>query len=339
MAQGKKTEGKRRRGAPQDAGGGRLAAQARSDSTRLRAAWMYYVEQMTQSDIADALGIGRVTVVRLLADARQRHEVKIAIEGALVDTVELERGLERRFDLKRAIVAPVSAPDADVATAISAATGRYLSETVDSGMKIGVGWGRTLLGSLAFLRTRPLDELQVISLLGGIIHARRFNPTEFAWQFAQAFRGDAYLIPAPALVDSAQTRRTLIDRCGISEIFEMTDSLDMVVLSVGGLEPSTATTHLVGFLGREQFASLKDSGAVGDVLFHFIDLQGNLVDHPLNDVVMSVGLERLRRAKWRVLVSGGVDKIDALRGAVAATRPHVLITDEFSAGRLLESSD
>src|SRR5271163_4057622 len=40
------------------------ATSRRSPRLRQRVAWMYYVEEMTQSAIADALGIGRITVVR-----------------------------------------------------------------------------------------------------------------------------------------------------------------------------------------------------------------------------------------------------------------------------------
>ncbi|WP_425248530.1 sugar-binding transcriptional regulator [Chelativorans salis] len=329
--------GKARKSAAAEMTGDRLAAPSRSDRARLRAAWMYYIEQMTQSDIADVLGVGRVTVVRMLAEARLRNEVKIAIEGELVEIVALERRLEKHFGLERAIVAPASGPEADVTPAIGAATGRYLSEAVESGLRVGVGWGRTLLNCLPFLTGRQLDDLQVISLLGGIIHARRFNPAEFAWQFAQAFRGNAYLIPAPALVDSAETRQALIERCGLKDIFEMSSALDMVVLSVGGLAAATTTTHQVGFLSEEQLDSLKAAGAVGDILFHFIDRKGRIVDHPLNDLVMSVGLDEIRHGKRRILTSGGADKTEALFGALAVIEPHVLITDEFSARRLLEA--
>ena len=36
----------------------------------VRAAWLYYVEELTQADIARALGLSRAKVIRLLAAAR-----------------------------------------------------------------------------------------------------------------------------------------------------------------------------------------------------------------------------------------------------------------------------
>ena len=44
------------------------AAQSESDRLRARAVWLYHVEGITQNDIAQRLGIGRVMVVRLLAE-------------------------------------------------------------------------------------------------------------------------------------------------------------------------------------------------------------------------------------------------------------------------------
>lgn len=308
-----------------------------TESLRARAAWMYYVEQHTQNDIATRLGIGRVTVVRLLADARARDEVRITLSGRLDDAVRLERALEDAFALERAVVAPVSVPDADPVPAISAATGAFLSDIVKPGMRIGAGWGRTLYGSLPFIHGRTLEDLRVISLLGGIIEARRFNPAEFAWRLAEVFQGEGFLIPAPAIVDSTRTRDALIRDCGIDSIFDMAERLDMALLSVGALQ--TGTSRRVGYLGDEEHRSLVAAGAVGDLLFHFIDRDGRVVDHEINERVVSIGPDALRRVPVRIMSSGGHQKIDALLGVMRLVAPTVLVTDEHTARALLLRAD
>ena len=302
---------------------------------RMRAAWMYYIEQMTQNEIAEVLGVGRVTIVRMLAEARARNEVKIGIQGYLSDLIALERQVEQQFGLEKVIIAPLSQADNDPIPAISAATGDYLSGVVANGMRIGVGWGRTLLSTLSYLEARALEDFTVISLLGGISQPRRFNPAEFAWQFAQLFQGNGYLIPAPALVDSVETRTALIERCGLKSVFEMAEDLDLVLLSVGAIETASSTPYRIGFLNEEHQSSLAERGAVGNILFHFYDQQGRLVDHPIHDLVMSVGIETLQKVPVRVLTSGGKEKIKALLGAMKLIRPTVFITDEESARQLL----
>src|SRR5690606_19756459 len=203
-------------------------------------------------------------------------------------------------------------------------------------MRVGVGWGRTLFSSLQFISGKPLSDFQVISLLGGVGAARRFNPAEFAWRFAQTFQGEGYLIPTPAVVDSVDTKVALVERCGLKDIFEMTDALDAVLLSVGGIASAT-TFYRGGFLKEKDREALVERGAVGDLLFHFFDKDGVLVDHPVNQLVMSVEVDRLRKAPVRILTSGGEDKTEALLGAMTLIAPTVLITDERSAHRMLKA--
>ena len=302
---------------------------------RLRAAWMYFVEEMTQNEIALKLGVGRVTVVRLLAAARDRNEVKITIGDRLAECVEAERLLESRFGVEEAIVVPLSARGADATGPVAAATGAYVSSLVRANMRIGVGWGRTLVSSLAFMSERTVENLSVVSLLGGIMKARKFNPAEFAWRFASLFQADCYLMTAPLVVDSAATRRTLIERCGLGDIFELAKSLDAVVLGAAGTG-ADATSHLSKFITNADRASVIKAGAVGDVLFNFFDADGKLVDHPINERVMSVPLDIIAKVPVRVLAAGGASKVQALVGALKMVKPTVLITDEYTAKDVLK---
>ena len=302
---------------------------------RLRAAWMYFVEEMTQNEIALKLGVGRVTVVRLLAAARERNEVKITIGDRLAECVEAERLLEGRFGIDEAIVVPLSARGADATGPIAAATGAYVSSLVRANMRIGVGWGRTLVSSLAFMSERNVENLSVVSLLGGIMKARKFNPAEFAWRFASLFQADCYLMTAPLVVDSAATRQTLIERCGLGDIFELAKSLDAVVLGAAGMG-ADATAHLSKFISNADRASLVKAGAVGDVLFNFFDAGGKLVDHPINERVMSVPLDIIKKVPVRVMAAGGANKVQALAGALEMVKPTVLITDEYTAKDVLK---
>lgn len=307
--------------------------QSETDRLRVRAVWLYHVEGCTQNDIAMQLGINRVMVVRLLADARRRNEVRVTLSAPLAELVALERDLETRFGIARVIVAPFADVDGDPVKVIAAAAGNFISNAMNSGMTVGVGWGRTLYLTLPFISGATLEDFRVVSLLGGIAAARRFNPAEFAWQFAELFQGEGFLIPAPAVVDSPETKHALLERCGLAAIFEMADKLDVALLSVGGIAALT-TSYRTGYISEADRRSLIDAGAVGDVLYNFIDEAGNTVDHEVNGRVISVNLSRLRRTPQRILISGGKDKLIALRAAIKTLDPTTLITDEQSARSL-----
>ena len=96
----KTTTRKAKSASDSDRGAGRVAR------NRLRIAWMYYVEGLTQNEIADKLGIGRVTVVRNINEALKQREVKIWIEGEIAECFELEAQLKKAFGLREAIVVP-----------------------------------------------------------------------------------------------------------------------------------------------------------------------------------------------------------------------------------------
>jgi DNA-binding transcriptional regulator LsrR (DeoR family) len=309
----------------------------RGERLRRRAAWMYYVEEMTQSAIAQALGVGRVSVVRMLAEARALGEVRIALARGLADLSSLEIALAKALDVPEAIVAPLSADDANPDAAIGAALGALVSELVVDGMKIGLGWGRTLWRSLGHLSERPAKGVTVVSLVGGVTHVGPLNPGEFAWQFARAYNADCYLIPAPSLVDSAATRQALIERCGLAEVYEFARRLDAVVFGVGALD-ADSTIARFGLVGEAERRRLSEYGAVGEALCYIFSAEGRLIDHPINARVMSAPLETVMAAPIRVLAAGGATKVAALRGAARLLRPTTLVTDEATARALTAES-
>ena len=306
----------------------------RSARLRLRAAWMYYVEEMTQSAIADALGVGRVTVVRLLNDARALHEVRISVSRNLAELPGLEFALQKAFGLKEAVVAPLSSAHADPSVPIGAAAGEYISKLLRNDMRIGLGWGKTLINALPFVSERPVANLSVVSLLGGITKTKQYNPSEFAWQFSRLFQADCSDRGSGARRrrrDEARAHRTLRleghsrfrarSRCGGGRRRR----------HVGGRH------HLPFRLRRRARATIADrQGGGRRTLCHYFDRRGRLVDHPINETVMAVPIRILTKAKLRILASGGTHKTEAIFGAIEALRPTVFITDEMTAKALWE---
>ncbi len=301
---------------------------------RLRAAWLYYNRALTQVEIAHRLGISRVSVMRLLDEARRRGEVQIWINLPPGETAELAAALEERFGLEQAIVVPGEGTAEETARDVGAALGRYLSERIRPGMTVGVGWGRTLDASLAAFRPPRLESVRVVSLLGGIIEARGLNPIDFAWRLAGALGGDCLLFPAPLIVDSAETRRRLLEDCGLARIAEVARGMDIAVVSCGDIG-AEGTSLSQGFLDPADYLGLVAAGAVCDTMCHFLDAKGRSVVHPVQERVMSVGLDVVASARHVVLASGGRQRAFAIGATIARVGCNALVTDEAAARALL----
>jgi len=291
---------------------------------------MYYVEEMTQSAIAEALGIGRITVVRLLAEARSMNDVRISLSRDISDLAGLEIALQKRCGVVEAVVAPLSAPAGDARAVIAAAAGEYVSRLLRPDMKIGLGWGETLSRMLGYLEEKTAPRLSVVSLLGGVMRARAANPAECAWQFSRVYMADCHMLAAPAIVDSRETKRALVERCGLGEVYELAEALDAVVVGVGGAK-SLDIARSYGLISQEEVGELKARGAVGNMLYNFFDADGCLVDHSINGRAMSIPIDSLRKAPARIIVAGGADKIEAIAAACRLLKPTTLITDEATA--------
>jgi len=120
----------------------------------------------------------------------------------------------------------------------------------------------------------------------------------------------------------------------LGEVFKKADALDLVLLSVGPMDKGS-TAFRFNLLSEEERSDLVRHGAVGDLLFKFYDHNGRIIDHPINERIMSVPVERLRSAETRVLASGGPEKIASILGAIELAGINVLVTDETTAETLL----
>jgi DNA-binding transcriptional regulator LsrR (DeoR family) len=301
---------------------------------RTRAAWLYYMEGLTQDVVAEKLGLTRGRVLRILAACREDGTVQIRVTTQLTKCVDLGRRLEERYKLERAVIIPAPQDDTKIPALIGAATGAYLDNTLVDGMSVGLGWGRTLSSSLPHIPPRTMERMTVVSLLGGLTRASQFNPSEFAWRFADRFGAECFMMAAPVYAPDKTVREALVDHSGLEEIFRRAENLDLAIVSVGDLSPNS-TLNKYGLLDRADMASLLKAGAVGDILCRFIDADGNVLDHPLNDRVISADPKMLRRARRIVLSSGGWEKAAAVRSCMSLIRPHVLITDEHVAHSML----
>ena len=64
----------------------------------------YYVEEKTQNEIAQEMGLSRVKIYRLLKEAKNKNVVVININWPIKESQNLERQFEEIFKLKKAFI-------------------------------------------------------------------------------------------------------------------------------------------------------------------------------------------------------------------------------------------
>ena len=81
---------------------------------------------------------------------------------------------------------------------------------------------------------------------------------------------------------------------------------------------------------------LKTNHAVGDVLGHFIDKDGNLIPTPIEDRLIATPLSKLKEMDNVIGLAAGPEKIEAIRAVLRGGYLDILITDEATANLLLK---
>ena len=70
--------------------------------------WHYYVNEMTQAEVAAHLNVTRLRVNQAIQRAKAMGMVKVQIESPFLQRVQLQEDLTQALSLKRATVAPAN---------------------------------------------------------------------------------------------------------------------------------------------------------------------------------------------------------------------------------------
>jgi len=210
---------------------------------KVRVAWLYYIEGLTQDAIAAQLGVTRMRVQRLLAQARDEGLVRITITDPSAETIALAAELKRLFGLSDALVTPAPTDPAYVRRFIGYAAAEYLADCLHDDMSLGVGWGMTLEETARALPARLLDRFSVVSLMGGLTRSSALNPHEIAWQLARTLRGECCYLAAPTYADSLAARDAILGESAIRDVLRRGRMVDAALVSVGAFGPDSTPRH------------------------------------------------------------------------------------------------
>ena len=295
-----------------------------------KAAWYYYMENYTQHQIAEAMGLSRAKVIRLLEDAKTDGIIQFNFRKDDSTRVSLEKNLIAAYGLNDAFVVPTPLNEAALTHTISRAAALYVSDHLRPGGYLNIGYGDTVSSMLGYLAKEHEDPINVVSMTGGVSY---YLPSVSSTAYAMHL----FLIPSPLIVSSSEVRDALLGEKSIQEIYAMTEHADMSVVGIGAAVEG-ATVLRNGIIRESELAILKMQGSVGDVLNHFYDSEGNPITTEIENRTISTDIEKLRTMKNVVGVAGGSEKVAAIKAVLRGGYLNVLVTDSKTAEELLLAS-
>jgi deoxyribonucleoside regulator len=309
-------------------------------------AQLYYVGNFTQAEISRQIGTSRSNVSRMLKEAREQGMVEVRIHSPLRTVPALQEELISRLGLRECLVLAALEGDSrgvfestDTVTQVAALAARYLQENVAEGTTVGLGWGRSVyrvVHSRFFREKKDVTVVQAMGSIGGSIV--EFDGIATTARLAEVLGASAHYLHAPMLVNDAATRAGLLRDPHISKTLEVARRAETMVSSVGtpGREHGQ---YLTGYLGDEDLEYIREQGAEGDICGAYYAFDGSSVHLEMNERSIAISTEHLSGVPNRVGVSSGPEKPRANIGAARSSLLNVLITDEYTAGKMLDILD
>lgn len=306
---------------------------------KINVAKMYYIEGLSQEEISKKIHVSRPSVSRLLQSCIKEGIVQIKIDDVSSFGKELGKKIVETFGINEAIVVPQSYSAEADKEKVGQTAALHIESMLSSGMLIGLSWGTTIYSIVKNIKPNSFIKDDVIQLVGGT--GNKTNDTDanmMAHNLAKALNGDSYILQAPFMVQSKILRDLLMEEPHIKNHFQKMKSIDLAVIGLGSTKPELSAQFRSGHINIVDSEKLINEGAVGDICGSYIDINGHLCHSTLNDKMIAISLEELKRIPTVIGVAAGEKKADVILGALRGRYIDVLITDERAAISVLKYS-
>jgi deoxyribonucleoside regulator len=306
------------------------------DFLTTQVAIMKYKFDYSQKEIAKKLDISQMTVSRLIDRARKIGIVQVSVLTPIENVWDMEKQLENRFSLKKAIVFR-NRYNEDPVQLVGRAAAEYLDFLIGPDDMLGVSAGRTLAQVIPHLRLPMRKEGHtptVVQLEGGFTTSESFNPVSILQQFVSQSGVKGYFFNLPIYAKTIEAHEAVNAHMILDPMINRWKKIDIALAAVGN--PGEESIYRIsGVLEKEEMEELIQKGAVGSIYARWYNIKGEFIDSDVNKRVFGIPLEIARNIPKRILITAGTHKIQAIKGGLNTHLCDIILTEETTAAKLL----
>lgn len=308
-------------------------------STIYRIARYYYMEGLSQEEIAAKEGFSRSQISRLIERAKTLGLVKIVVvPPSSQHTDELAWMLVDRLGLRSAIVVPVgkSMSQEDITKAIATRAADYLRTELPAFKVAGIGWGKTVYETALQLPHRSEQSKQpffvpLIGLSGDTNPNLQINA--IIDRFSTSFQTKGLFINLSSVREKGSVLSS-IDEQRVRTLQEYWSRVEVAVVGLG--TPPSSSVNLIDELPEEYKRELKASLSCADILSQFFDEKGKIFHSGHEYDLLAFDIRNLPALRRSICLAGGELKAQGIIAAARAGYISDLITDEQTAHAMLK---
>jgi DNA-binding transcriptional regulator LsrR (DeoR family) len=299
---------------------------------------LYYMDRLTQAEIAKRIHISTPKVNRLLQDARDQGLVDITVHTPFQNLFELEQRLKAVFSLADVVVIP---PVSDVPNSTLYTLGRvganYLLDHLRDGDIVAISAGMAVYSVVEALDTPRSYDVQIIPFLGGVQGKVITDVNYIAGRLSERLGGRSQQLNAPAFADSCEDRAILMEMRSVKETLDIARRASLAVFGIGSVDCDRSSYFQFTSLSINDLDRIaKTYRGVGEIGAHVYDSSGNPVAQEYANRVIGLTLLELKSIPFRIGVAATAVKARPIYGALRGGYLSALITDELAARGVLE---
>jgi len=309
------------------------------ESSRLisRILMMYYMEDKSQAEIGQELGLSTAKINRLLKQARNQGFVEINIHTPFQHLLMLEKELETVTGLKHAVVVPKLGDNPKaLLQSVGHAAAVFFLEHLREGDIVCMGGGTSLSAMVESIPSDQKYSITIVPASGGFQGRHDSDVNNLVADLATKLGGKSLSLHAPAVTDSPKERENLQALRQVREVLDLADHAQIALIGIGAIRPATASLFQFASLSPEDILAVTENRqAVGELLLNLLDKQGKPVKNVLNQRIVGLELDALKNIPLTIGIAAMPNKVTPIIAALKGGYLKVLITDEETAKEVL----
>ena len=308
-----------------------------SMETLAKAAYWYYVQDLSQKEVARRLGTSQSNVSRLMRSAREQGVVTFDISYPIHRELDLEDELRSAFDefgVRDVVVSQAfpetHAPGDSQAEMMSLARSgaEWIQDNVVDHDTLALFWGTTVKTMVDVARFDRRIDAHVVQLAGEWSVDPGLSGHNLVRDLADKMGGRYSYFNAPAVAASAEEADALLSTPEVMRSLEFARQANVAFLGIGSFPTDTTRTFLdLAGATKAEVSEAKKNKVVGQFAGRFYDANGEQVDLAIHRRLVSLDLADVRRIPTIATIAHGKGKAAAVRAAIHRGLIDVLIVD------------
>ena len=303
----------------------------------IKACYMYYMENLTQAQIAKQLGVSRPQISRFLTYARENNIVSITINDPQSGRSVIEEKMCRIFHLKEChIVDKIASDRHDTMFLMDEESNDLIRRNLNDGDIVGISAGKTLYHASLALTDPQKKNLKVVPICGGTGYkGERWQTNKIISNISERWECESFQLNSPTFVSSESLKNQLIQEPDIKDILSLAKKSNLVIAGIGILD-NIGTLMETGFLNEADIRELKEKKAVSSICGSFLDENGNDINFSGYKRMIGYRIDQFGQGTKVIAYAFGDEKIKSILAALKTGKIYALVTDILTAQSILD---